>query len=245
MGQRAPRDTARAAPGRRVGGGGGARSSFTPSRLLRSCGQSTRYCHARSAPPAGPSRRTNQRHSVVHPLFGAAAALAQVKGMGEKQIEVDRRLLKGRMARLRRDLDDVGLGCVCGGWVVGVGVGWVGVGVGWVGGRGGGGVEGLSVGVGWGAPLPPRFKALGCRSASMQCKQAPPNPAQPAPAHPSFLYPFLPLPRLPLAGPHAQADVPRQACGSPHPRCCPGRVHQRRKVDAAQFAHRRRGAGRR
>ncbi|PSC70039.1 GTP-binding hflX [Micractinium conductrix] len=31
----------------------------------------------------------------------------QVKGMGEKQIEVDRRLLKGRMARLRRDLDDV------------------------------------------------------------------------------------------------------------------------------------------
>ena len=34
----------------------------------------------------------------------------QVKGMGEKQIEVDRRLLKGRMARLRRELDEVGAG---------------------------------------------------------------------------------------------------------------------------------------
>lgn len=32
----------------------------------------------------------------------------QVKGMGEKQIEVDRRLLKGRMARLRRDIEEVG-----------------------------------------------------------------------------------------------------------------------------------------
>ena len=32
----------------------------------------------------------------------------QTKGMGEKQIEVDRRLLKGRMARLRKDLDEVG-----------------------------------------------------------------------------------------------------------------------------------------
>ncbi|KAI7836581.1 hypothetical protein COHA_009542, partial [Chlorella ohadii] len=31
----------------------------------------------------------------------------QVKGMGEKQIEVDRRLLKGRMARLRRDIEEV------------------------------------------------------------------------------------------------------------------------------------------
>lgn len=30
----------------------------------------------------------------------------QTKGMGEKQIEVDRRLLKGRMARLRKDLED-------------------------------------------------------------------------------------------------------------------------------------------
>lgn len=28
--------------------------------------------------------------------------------MGEKQIEVDRRLLKGRMARLRRDIEEVG-----------------------------------------------------------------------------------------------------------------------------------------
>lgn len=27
--------------------------------------------------------------------------------MGEKQIEVDRRLLKGRMARLRRDIEEV------------------------------------------------------------------------------------------------------------------------------------------
>lgn len=35
----------------------------------------------------------------------------QVKGMGEKQIEVDRRLLKGRMARLRKDIEEVG------GWV--------------------------------------------------------------------------------------------------------------------------------
>ncbi|KAL4435425.1 hypothetical protein ABPG77_006187 [Micractinium sp. CCAP 211/92] len=31
----------------------------------------------------------------------------QVKGMGEKQIEVDRRLLKGRMARLRKDIEEV------------------------------------------------------------------------------------------------------------------------------------------
>eukprot|EP00887_Chlorella_sp_A99_P002959 scaffold24.g2959.t1 len=31
----------------------------------------------------------------------------QVKGMGEKQIEVDRRLLKGRIARLKRELDEV------------------------------------------------------------------------------------------------------------------------------------------
>lgn len=27
--------------------------------------------------------------------------------MGEKQIEVDRRLLKGRMARLRKDIEEV------------------------------------------------------------------------------------------------------------------------------------------
>lgn len=31
----------------------------------------------------------------------------RVKGMGEKQIEVDRRLLKGRMARLRKDIEEV------------------------------------------------------------------------------------------------------------------------------------------
>jgi len=31
----------------------------------------------------------------------------QMKGMGEKQIEVDRRLLRGRAARLRRDIEDV------------------------------------------------------------------------------------------------------------------------------------------
>lgn len=40
--------------------------------------------------------------------------------MGEKQIEVDRRLLKGRMARLRRDLDEVrgldGAGARCAHW---------------------------------------------------------------------------------------------------------------------------------
>lgn len=32
--------------------------------------------------------------------------------MGEKQIEVDRRLLKGRMARLRKDLDEVTARCL-------------------------------------------------------------------------------------------------------------------------------------
>lgn len=31
----------------------------------------------------------------------------QVKGMGEKQIEVDKRLLRGRMARLRSDIEEV------------------------------------------------------------------------------------------------------------------------------------------
>lgn len=46
---------------------------------------------------------------------------AQVKGMGEKQIEVDRRLLKGRMARLRREIEEAS-GCRGGlvGGVVGV-----------------------------------------------------------------------------------------------------------------------------
>lgn len=40
----------------------------------------------------------------------------QVKGMGEKQIEVDRRLLKGRMARLRKDIEEVGGGAWCARW---------------------------------------------------------------------------------------------------------------------------------
>lgn len=30
----------------------------------------------------------------------------RVKGMGEKQIEIDKRLLRSRMAALRRNLDD-------------------------------------------------------------------------------------------------------------------------------------------
>jgi GTP-binding protein HflX len=33
--------------------------------------------------------------------------MLQVKGMGEKQIEVDRRLLKSRMSRLRKDIEEV------------------------------------------------------------------------------------------------------------------------------------------
>lgn len=39
----------------------------------------------------------------------AGGASGQVKGMGEKQIEVDRRLLRGEAARLRRQIEEVGL----------------------------------------------------------------------------------------------------------------------------------------
>jgi hypothetical protein len=37
-------------------------------------------------------------------------AAGQVKGMGEKQIEVDRRLLRGKAAKLRRDIEEVRVG---------------------------------------------------------------------------------------------------------------------------------------
>ncbi len=44
--------------------------------------------------------------SLAPPSFCSSHPASQVKGMGEKQIEVDRRLLKGRMARLRRDIEE-------------------------------------------------------------------------------------------------------------------------------------------
>lgn len=58
-------------------------------------------------PAAGPSPQLHAPSLCVLRTGRRVCCWLQVKGMGEKQIEVDRRLLKGRMARLRRDIEEV------------------------------------------------------------------------------------------------------------------------------------------
>lgn len=142
----------------------------------------------------------------------------KTKGMGEKQIEVDKRLLRGRMARLRTDIEEVARGR--GG---GPGVGREGP---------GDAVDGLpdpssriarstlpsSV-----CPRPRRPSAPGKRGVTLTATVS----SRLCPCHPA---------RAPVVSPGAYAPpgVSGASRGGPHPCHCAGGLHQCRKVHAAQ-----------